>query len=313
MLGKIFKKSNSNMNERVKISIIVINYNMDRELPRTIYSLYPPYQIDISKDEIEIIVVDNGSNQIPLLPENVKILKVKKPNFSPAKAVNLGIKYASGDLIGVLVDGARLASPGLLKYAKMCYQLDKKAVIGTLGFHLGFDVQQKSVLNGYNQKVEDELLDKISWEKNGYGLFEISTFAGSNKFGWFLDGPAESNAIFMSSEIWKKLGGFDERFVTKGGGLVNLDVYKRALNVPGITSFILLGEGTFHQIHGGISTNQQSEDATFKIFNDEYKSIHGEPFKRKIQAPIWIGKINSFHKKSLEVTLENIHNGEHTL
>ena len=310
MLKKIFKKKpDSKKKEKIKISVIVINFNMERELPRTIFSLQAPYQIDISNDEIEIIVVDNGSKEIPKLPKNVQIFRVNNPNYSPAKAVNLGLKHATGEIIGVLVDGARLASPGLLKYAKMCHILDNRAIIGTLGFHLGFNLQQKSVLQGYNQEVEDELLKRIAWQEQGYKLFEISVFAGSSKFGWFVNGPAESNALFMASSLWKELGGYDERFLAKGGGLVNLDVYNRALQLPNATSYILLGEATFHQVHGGISTNQNREDATIKVFNEEYKQIHGKYFKRVEQEPIWIGKINAFHKKSLETTFNNILNG----
>ena len=43
-----------------KVSIIVISYNMNRELPRTLLSLSLPYQKDIGHDEYEVILIDNG-------------------------------------------------------------------------------------------------------------------------------------------------------------------------------------------------------------------------------------------------------------
>ena len=46
----------------VKLSIIIAGYNMQRELPRTIFSTLPPYQKDCNQLDIEIVVVDNGSD-----------------------------------------------------------------------------------------------------------------------------------------------------------------------------------------------------------------------------------------------------------
>ena len=45
----------------LRLSIVVIGFDMKRELPRTVLSLLPPYQRGVSHDEVEIIVVDNGS------------------------------------------------------------------------------------------------------------------------------------------------------------------------------------------------------------------------------------------------------------
>src|SRR5581483_9041619 len=52
-----------------------------------------------------------------------------------------------------------------------------------------------------------------------------------------------------------ELGGFDERFASPGGGYVNLDAYRRALDLPRTRLIVLLGEGTFHQVHGGAATS----------------------------------------------------------
>jgi len=37
-----------------KVSIVVISYNMGRELPRTLYSLSPMMQVGVSGDEYEV-------------------------------------------------------------------------------------------------------------------------------------------------------------------------------------------------------------------------------------------------------------------
>jgi cellulose synthase/poly-beta-1,6-N-acetylglucosamine synthase-like glycosyltransferase len=48
---------------RPKLSVIVVSYNMARELPRTIRSISPAMQHDIDSRDYEVILIDNGSTQ----------------------------------------------------------------------------------------------------------------------------------------------------------------------------------------------------------------------------------------------------------
>jgi glycosyltransferase involved in cell wall biosynthesis len=71
------------------LSIIVIGYQMARELPRTIRSLSPDLQRGIAADDYEIIVVDNGSSEPPTSAEvlswssNARLLLAEDPQVSP--------------------------------------------------------------------------------------------------------------------------------------------------------------------------------------------------------------------------------------
>ncbi len=277
-----------------RLSVVVVTYNMNRELPRTLLSLSSQMQVGVTPGDYEIIVVDNGSSQpcsqaqlAGFLP-NPRVINVEHPNASPAHAVNLGINAAKGDLIGVLIDGARIASPGLLANALRAARVHPRAVIGTLGFHLGPEVQMASVNRGYNQEVEDRLLRDIAWQDDGYQLFGASVFAGSSAAGWFAP-IAESDAIFMSRELWAELGGLDERFIQPGGGLVNLDLFRRACLHRGTQLVIIMGEGTFHQVHGGVATNAQT--SPWDQFHDEYVRLRGEPFAVPGVEPIFLGQV----------------------
>ena len=275
------------------LSVVVVSYNMDRELPRTLFTLHPPYQQGLENVEVEVIVVDNGSKKPPQsdeFPGNVRVLQVANQTHSPVPAVNLGLAEARADFIGVMIDGARLASPGMFHFALLASKLHERPVVSTLGFHLGPDVQMRSVENGYCQEQEDQLLSTVDWRENGYELFSISVFAGSSSQGWFKP-ISESNALFMPRVLWDELGGFDERFAAPGGGLANLDVYTRACELPDTEFITLLGEGTFHQVHGGIATNLKRPDASWASFHEEYVGIRGKDFANPTRAPIFLGTL----------------------
>lgn len=277
-----------------RLSLVVIAYNMRRELPRTVLSLAPSHQ-SMPPDDYEIIVVDNGSTE-PLtqrelneLAPNVTAVTVDNPSHSPSRAVNIGLESASGDVTGVFIDGARIASPGLLNGALACFA-KTDAVVGTHGFHLGTQVQRLAIQQGYNAEEEDRLLSSIGWPTNGYRLFEISVFSGSSRRGWYKR-PAETNSLFASRSSWAQLGGYDEKFQSRGGGIVNHDTWDRACALPGIKPFLLLGEGTFHQIHGGVSTN--ARESPWRQFTAEFKELRGRDYSFEDQPITLAGSIPS--------------------
>jgi glycosyltransferase involved in cell wall biosynthesis len=277
-----------------KASVVLCSYNMQRELPRTIRSLSPTMQRGVQNSDYEVIVVDNGSTE-PFSEEDcrrwvadLRVITIASPSPSPARAVNNGIAEARSDLIGVLIDGARLVSPGIISAALQASRLCDRVVILTLGFHLGPKVQMESILEGYNKEQEDQLLAQSRWTEDGYRLFDISVFAGSSKDGWFSP-ISESNAIFMRKELWNELGGFDERFQTPGGGFVNLDTLLRAVQLPGVIVVTLLGEGTFHQVHGGVATN--SDQNVIDVFHAEYQAIRGRIFQAPFYQSFYFGSV----------------------
>jgi len=103
--------------------MVVVAYNMDRELPRALASL-APIQCGVEQLDYEIVVVDNGSTNAldctTLSPEVIKRLRYRPLDGalrSPVSAVNEGLRMARGQLVGVMIDGARRASPGLVMFA----------------------------------------------------------------------------------------------------------------------------------------------------------------------------------------------------
>jgi hypothetical protein len=290
---------------RVSISVVVVTYDMDRELPRTLQSLAPGYQKDIDPSDYEVIVVDNGSPRPPdgamlaAFPGRLRAARIDSAPASPAHAANLGLDMAEGALVGLLIDGARMASPGLISQAMLASRLTDRAVVTTLAWHLGDVPHMRAAEVGYDREVEDQLLRRTDWEADGYRLFEISTLAGSSRRGWF--GPLEeSNALFMQGPLWQELGGLDERFEQPGGGALNHDLYRRACGLEGTRLIVLLGEGTFHQIHGGALTS-----ATYprEMALAEYEALRGVPLSTPRFEPLYLGTVPPQALPHLEYSL----------
>jgi glycosyltransferase involved in cell wall biosynthesis len=277
---------------RTRLSVVVVAYDMARELPRTLWSLSPARQRNIGADEYEVIVVDNGSPQ-PVDPglaagfdARLRLERIDPAPRSPACAANHGLLLAEGDLVGLIIDGARLASPGLLAEARRAACLAPRPIVTAPAFHLGPVRHMDAAEVGYDQAEEDRLLAESGWEADGYRLFQIGIPAGS--WGRGLFGPAgESSSLFCPRATWDELGGLDERFSLPGGGLVNHDLYRRACALEGAELIVLLGEGTFHQFHGGAATTRRH---SWDEMHAEYLEITGRRHQPPDNPPLYVGR-----------------------
>ena len=282
---------------RPRLSVVVVAYDMTRELKRTLYSLSPKFQRDVRAQDYEVIVVDNGSPQPPHPSDwiqrpgwSVRLICRPPGDVSPCKAVNQGVAQARADHVCVMVDGARMVSPGLISGLLAILRADPDAFAITLGWHLGLQPQNLSILQGYNQQVEDRMLRTIRWRRNGYQLFSISSLALSSAGGWFAP-ITESNCFTLKRRVFQERGGFDERFRSPGGGLVNLDFFRTAVMSPQLRPCVLLGEGSFHQIHGGVATNVPMDQHPGAEFSREYQQIRGELHTAPHYEPSYYGTL----------------------
>jgi len=269
--------------KKPKLSVVVVFFNMRRESIRTLFSLTTAYQRDIGIDDYEVVVLDSGSTEaldgdwVENLQKNFRYRYIESDSPTPCRALNNGSTLARADTLVNLIDGARILSPGILANMLRAEQAFDNPFTYTVGMHLGRKPQNDSLLEGYDQVVEDQLLDSVPWQTDGYKLFEISCLARSSKEG-FLYPIYESNCFAVSKATLEEIGGFDEAFEMPGGGLVNLDVFRNLFLHESTTPVLLTGEATFHQFHGGVATNVPASDRVWDKFNDEYESLRGHRF-----------------------------------
>jgi glycosyltransferase involved in cell wall biosynthesis len=162
--------------KNLDLSVIVILYNMRREARRTLYALTNAYQRDTNGISYEVIVFDNGStepleeNFVKKLGQNFRYIYFESDTPSPCAALNYGIQIARGQWITLLIDGARIPSPGILHYSMLASRLYEKSFIYTLGMHVGHKTQNYLAEENYSQKDEDKILDSIDWQKMAFSL-----------------------------------------------------------------------------------------------------------------------------------------------
>jgi hypothetical protein len=280
-----------------ELSVVVVFHNMTREAPRTLFTLSKSYQRHGALLSYEVIAIDNGSSQ-PLSPEMVRgfgpefrHVYLQTESVSPVEAVNHGVSLAAGRDVMVIVDGAHLLTPGVLPLATVALRLADQPFVATVPFHLGPGWQNLTSREGYNQPAEDQLLDRVDWRADGYELFRISHGPSDASLGWF-GALYESNCFAMRKESFQRMGGFDPAFVSRGGGLVNLDFFRRAVESPGVEYILLLGEASFHQYHGGVASNAPPSQNPWDEFQAEHQRIKGKAYRRHYRRPLFFGSIS---------------------
>src|ERR1700686_5207356 len=120
----------------VELSVVVVCYEMAGQIGNTLRSLLPPYQRNITKSDYEVVLVDNGSRQ--MLDEQIRTMSPNlqyiyiSPNESrpsPAAALNRGVALARAPLLCLMIDGARMLTPGVLSWGIRLLKLSPGAVV----------------------------------------------------------------------------------------------------------------------------------------------------------------------------------------
>lgn len=301
----------SQASPKPRLSIVLVIYKMADQAERTLLSLSPGYQQGADAGDYEVIVVENRSDQIlgedraKKHDENVRYFLRDETQRTPVHAVNFGVDQARGDHVAVVIDGARMVTPGVVRQTLKAFAADPEAAVSAPGYHLGRELQQVAVNSGYDEQVEAELMASIAWPEDGYRLFDIAVFSGSSRRGFF--GPSyESNFIATSVDKWRRIGGMDPRYDDFGGGMANLDLYKRLVEAPDTPLYLLFAEGCFHQFHGGVTTGTRKDERDLVMDQIRKQDLAirgdraGEPQAQTILFGAPHGAVYRFIRQSLD-------------
>ncbi len=284
----------------IDLSIVVVLYNMAREAQRSLHSMSREYQLDVDDLDYEVLVVDNGSApdqrlsdaQVRAFGPEFRLIEMgDSATTSPVPALIEATKRSRGEALALMIDGAHVLTPRVLANGMRGLSTYGPAIVMTQQWYVGPGQQNDLMLEGYDEGYEDELFSRISWPSDGYRLFEIGSFVGDRD--WF-DGMWESNCIFAPRSLVEQVGGFDESFDEPGGGYANLELYERLGSHPDTTVVSILGEGSFHQTHGGTTTNQaeiMERGRRLTSYRDRYAEMRGRPFKGPGKPIHYVGNL----------------------
>jgi glycosyltransferase involved in cell wall biosynthesis len=279
------------------LSVVIAAYNIPRQLQRTLLSCSPTYQ-QFDPERLEIIVVDNGST-VPLqksdfarFPNIKQIIRIeRKP--SPVFGLNEGMARARFSTIALMIDGAHLLTPGIFNHVRSLVALMPRPVINVPQYILGPASQNlRSADNAFEREAED--LRTLGWPQHGYTLFDYAVMAGENPHRAPLD-AIESNCLVTTRAVLDDCGGFDERFDETGAGLANIEIFNRLCHDPRNEYITLLGEGTFHQNHGGTTTSLTPEerDELVQRYYEKYKAVTGNERNFNMRGPFVYGPVSN--------------------
>jgi cephalosporin hydroxylase len=274
------------VSDHITLSVVVNFYNMRREAERTLTSLSSSYQAGGDVLDYEVLCIDNGSNP-PLEAEWVesfgpqfRLIHPSRQLSSPCAALNEAALMARGKYLAILIDGAHVVTPGVFREALQAWREHPDAVVALRQWFIGGD-QRWLTLVGYTREQEDQLFERIRWPLNGYDLFRIGSPMSDNPEHWF-DGITETNCLMLPTALYDRIGGFDEGFDQAGGGFANLDLWRRASTSAAAPLVALVGEASFHQFHGGTTTNVDDleKDLRVRSYANAYRTLRGGDFVR---------------------------------
>ena len=290
-----------------KISVVVLVDRLQREMPRTLYSLSASYQQGVKSRDYEVIVVGNTTLETPR-PDLVRDFG---PNFhyaphpgdvnSPTAALNFGISLARGRHVTMMTDGACILSPGVLRRNIAATRLAERPVVFTPAWQLSPDLQSQAVHKGTCPSADDRPLESVDWRDNGYRLFEISSPAGVCRDGW--SGPIlASQCITIQRQHYSELSGcLPSRQIT-GDSSARVDFLRRAIADPAGRAILILGEGTFRRYPSEVATNRGSGEQPSEQ-GAEHPRIGGEAFSAFTPQPILFGHMPAAARRFFEPAL----------
>lgn len=289
-IGKVGRKSlvplvREHPKPGLKLTVVVVFYNMQREAQRTLTSLSQSYQIGMDDLEYEVLCVDNGSAE-PLTEDWVssfgpqfRLVRPSKALPSPCFAINEAARQARGEYIAIMIDGAHVLTPGVFLEAMAAFREEPEAVVAVRHWFMGGDQRWLSV-TGYTREQEDRLFHRIRWPNDGYKLFLVGAPITESADPWF-DWLNESNCLMLPTATFAAIGGMDEAFSVPGAGFANLDLMRRAEAAARDKLICLIGEASFHQFHEGTTTNVSDDDKDVRVrsYAMQYRHLRGHEFK----------------------------------
>ncbi len=169
-----------------QVSIIIVTYNSEKDIYDCIDSI--KRFSDIPLHDIELIIVDNNSDNTDVMFENLRrqwgndIITIKNSkNGGYGQGNNLGIKRSTAPVILVMNPDVRLASPFFARPLST-FAKDKDVVMYGMKQMYTETLESKSsfcctyMMNGYMRTFLEGLFNRLEWYRPEFQYFSGSCF-----------------------------------------------------------------------------------------------------------------------------------------
>ncbi|ANZ37860.1 glycosyl transferase [Lentzea guizhouensis] len=242
------------------VSVVVVNY---RGADDTITCVRGLAELDYPAELLQVVVVDNEAHDTARLTRELPGAQIvtSARNLGFAGGCNLGVEHATGSVLAFLNNDAR-ADRGWVRAAVKVFH-SEPAVGAVASKVLDWDGENIDFVDG-----------GLTWFGMGYKRHAGQPDDGSH------DGPQDvlfgtGSALFVRTELYKQLGGFDERFFMF---YEDVDLGWR-MNLRGWRVRYEPASLTFHRHHASMSSIDHSRElyllernalaALYKNFSDE--------------------------------------------
>jgi GT2 family glycosyltransferase len=190
--------------EQPMVSVVVIHYDQQRELNRTLAALAAQ---DYSTDRIEIVVVDDGSPVAPTVPDGVRLVRQEDRGFRAAAARNLGARQSTGDILCFL-DADTAPEPHYVREISRLPALSPDIVTVGRRRHADFTSSEAPDV----ADAEKWALPAPQWLDDAYEQSQNLLVADNHSYRYII-----SAVLTCSRALFEEVGGFDETFENYGG------------------------------------------------------------------------------------------------
>ncbi len=259
-----------------KFTVILYLEEADLRAERALYSLTAGYQREVQAADYEVIVVDSteqGAVQRDYAEAfaGFRFIRFVREYQTPWEALNFAVGEARSEKVLCCLPGARILSPGLLKYAAAGLDFCKHPFVYTLDMCL------------------DAVGDGEAWREDGYSLFTLAAPREGEGRGFF-SRISESGCFGLTKRDYIRLGGLDERFQTFYHGLAERDLFNRAHEEAGFVPVLLLGEASFTQSAPCAPVVGLSAPG-----REEFLRVRGKDYKPLFKKPAYLGWISQHY------------------
>lgn len=188
------------------VSVIVAHYRQPDQLARTLRALR---RQDHPRDRMEVIVADDGSPEVPAVPDGVRLVRQDDAGFRLAAVRNLGARAAVGDVL-VFLDADTTPEPAYVRELTRLPALAPDCV--TVGRRRHARLAGSAPAEDIERAATARALPEPTWLTDGYRASRNLLDADDRSYRYVIGA-----VLACSRRMFEQVGGFDESFTAYGG------------------------------------------------------------------------------------------------